>query len=404
MNWSVCSYDPESHYHGISVKNEYPEADECEIAIKNIGWSLGNYCPLNCRHCYSLSARKRGMNLTKQIVDRVISQITKLGVKTVNLGGNEPYFTNGSDVKNSMLPYIIDSCRDNNIDVGITSSGITFNLLDRLSKDTISNINDVDISLDSPYEEEHNANRGARTYHLAIKALEFCCEHDIEHTIIVCAMNWNFTRDRIEALVELARKYNANIRMNTLKPILPSHMEMVLSPRQYFEGFSLLMSMCEPVDLTEPTLAAATCFSKSKRCPCGRTSFRIHSITPDGKIPVSPDVYLHDYKVGDLLNDDIMDLVRSPQFRIFRRRNAHPELIAGCKDCDILSICGGGCAASAYLHNVHTTGQRSLFVKSPYCPRDIDLDLEFPRNPEILDDVHLVHQDYLCTWIGKPIS
>ena len=46
-----------------------------------------------------------------------------------------------------------------------------------------------------------------------------------------------------------------------------------------------------------------TDFQAAKRCPCGRTSFRIHSITPTGEVHVSPCVYLHDYKAPlDLLN------------------------------------------------------------------------------------------------------
>lgn len=47
---------------------------------------------------------------------------------------------------------------------------------------------------------------------------------------------------------------------------------------------------------------------------------RINSITPDGKIPVSPCVYMHDYRVGDLLKDDIFDIVNSEQFKAFKIR------------------------------------------------------------------------------------
>jgi len=74
--------------------------------IKNIGWTLGNDCPCKCKHCYSFTVRKKGQNLTKEIVNKVIEQIEKLNVETVNLGGNEPIFTNGLDVIKSMLPYI----------------------------------------------------------------------------------------------------------------------------------------------------------------------------------------------------------------------------------------------------------------------------------------------------------
>lgn len=218
----------------------------------------------------------------------------------------------------------------------------------------------------------------------------------------MCAMNWNFTEDRINALVDLAKKYNANVRINPIKPVEPKHMKSNLSIEQYYAGFSQLMKLCNNIDVTEPTLAGICDNKISRRCPCGRKSFRIHSITPDGKIPISPCVYLHDYKVGDLLVDDINDLISSEQFKAFRRRNKHPEKINGCSDCEILNSCGGGCAARAYLYNAHTTGERSLFSKDPFCPKLLTKHYEFEKNPKIITGIDLVHMDYLCTWIGKP--
>lgn len=45
----------------------------------------------------------------------------------------------------------------------------------------------------------------------------------------MCAMNWNFTKDRIDDLLELAKKYDSNIRFNLLKPIQSKHFELVPS-------------------------------------------------------------------------------------------------------------------------------------------------------------------------------
>ena len=175
--------------------------------IKNIGWTLGNDCPCRCKHCYSFSVRQKGQNLTKEIVDKVIEQIEKLNVETVNLGGNEPIFTNGLDVKNSMLPYILKELNKRNIKVGITTAGISLIALKNTYPECLELLNDVDISLDSPFENEHNENRGGDVYKYAIQALEICKEYNIESGIIMCAMNWNFTKDRIDALLEIAKKY-----------------------------------------------------------------------------------------------------------------------------------------------------------------------------------------------------
>lgn len=394
--------DPTAHYLRDVGPIEHTELDECLIEIRNIGWTLGNDCPYRCKHCYSMAARHKGMDLSPQIVDRVVDELSKNGVETVNVGGNEPLFTNGLDPKKTLLPYIIRSLVSRGIRVGLTTSGISLIHMERDHNEEFRMLNDVDVSLDSPYQGEHDNNRGAALYDQALKSLELCQKYNIDHTIIMCAMNWNFTSDRILSLAEIASKYDANIRINPLKPVEPKHMEIALTAEQYYDGFSLLMGLCTQVDLGEPPLATVANYEKAKGCPCGRTSFRIHSITPDGKVPVSPCVYLHDYKVGNLMKDDLYNIVRAPQFQSFRRRNAHPEAIPGCQDCGKINQCRGGCAARSYLHHAHETGVRSLFVKDPYCPKDVSPKNQFPENPKIPDDIKLVHKDYLCTWIGSP--
>lgn len=394
--------DPKLHYKVSIGPIEHKELDECAIDIRNIGWTLGNDCPYRCTHCYSMSAREKGMNLTPEIIKRVVNQLALNGVETVNLGGNEPLFTNGPNPKATLLPSIIDDLTDEGIRVGLTTSGITLIHLERDHKEAFLKLNDVDVSFDSPYEDEHNKNRGANLFANAVRTAELCREYGIEHTLIMCAMSWNFTEDRIKALVNMAKDLGANIRINTLKPVEPKHMDIALSVEQFYGGFSLLMNLCDQVDLGEPPLATVTNYENAKGCPCGRTSFRIHSITPDGKIPVSPCVYLHDYKTGNLVVDDLYDIVRTPQFKTFRRRNAHPEAVTGCDSCSVIESCRGGCAARSYLYNLHKTGNRSLFVKDPYCPKDTNPHHVFPHYPKLPDNLRLVHRDYLCTWIGKP--
>ena len=399
---SLSAVDPKLHYSGNIGPIEHEELDEVPADIRNVGWTLGNDCPYRCNHCYSMSAREKGADMTMEIIDRVVDQLAINRVETVNLGGNEPLFTNGLDPKDTLLPYIIGSLTDRGIRVGLTTSGITLIHLERDHREALLELNDVDVSFDSPYEDEHNENRGAYLYNQALRSLEICQQYGIDHTMIMCAMSWNFTEDRIKVLANIAKRHDSNIRINTIKPVETKHMETALPPEQFYIGFSLLMSLCSTVDLGEPPLATVTNFENAKGCPCGRTSFRIHSITPDGKIPVSPCVYLHDYKVGDLTKDNLSDIVSSPQFKSFRRRNAHPEVVPGCEGCISIETCRSGCAARAYLYNLHKTGERTLFVKDPYCPKEVYSGEEFPQNPKLPEDVHLVHRDYLCTWIGKP--
>lgn len=404
---AIENNDPELHYSGSVGPIEHEHLSECVMAIENIGWTLGNECPYRCTHCYSMNARRKGRDLELWMIDRIVSQLVRLGVKTVNLGGNEPLFTNGANPRDTLLPYIIDRLVDQGIVVGLTTSGISLIHLERDHNAAFRKLNDIDVSLDSPFSEEHNRNRGSSLYSMAIRSLQICQQYDIDHTVIMCAMKWNFTADHIDRIVEIAKEHGAHIRINPLKAVQKSHMDVVTDAATFYHGFSRLMAKCDQIDLGEPLLASA-CASTTQGCPCGRTSFRIHSITPDGEVPVSPCVYLHDYKVGNLLTDDILDIVNSPQFRSFRRRNANPEVISGCAGCEYLQICRGGCAARSYLHNLHEALERSLFVRDPYCLREQRQSANgsfpvFPQQPAIPRDKILVHRDYLCTWIGKPL-
>jgi radical SAM protein with 4Fe4S-binding SPASM domain len=395
-------FDAYAHFHKRTFTVEHGELEECAVDIRNIGWTLGNDCPYHCHHCYSTSARRDGRSLSVSLVDRIVDQLSLNGIETVNLGGNEPLFTNGLRVEDSLLPYIVRRLHAAGIKVGLTTAGITLTGLVRHFPETLELLNDVDVSLDSPFEEEHNANRGAAIYREALKALEICREHGIERSVIMCAMDWNFDRAHLQALVDVARRFDANLRINPIKTIEAQHLPLKLSAERYYDGFAFLIDACDCLDLGEPPLAATSGYTGAKGCPCGRTSFRIHSIKPDGTIPVSPCVYLHDYKVGDLAFDDLAEIVRRPEFQTFRRRNARPDRIPGCDGCDLLESCRGGCAARSYLANAHERGEQALFRRDPYCPKEHQSATRIPQVSRLMEGVDLVHKDYLCTWIGRP--
>lgn len=393
-------YNSTEHYKVRGPVTEFGNVPETPSVIKNVGWTLGNYCPHKCKHCYSMSARRPGANMTPEIVDRIVEQLAKNNVETINLGGNEPIFTNGPNVKDSLLPYIIECLDSYGLSAGITTSGDTLLYLYKYRPDIYEKINDFDISLDSPFKEEHNANRGDDLYDDAIQCLDICKQTGKPHSVIMAGMNWNFTERHLSALIELCKKYDAFVRINTMKPLNSLQMKYVMSIKQFYDGFQYLMQHCDNVENGESVLRTVTGQNNSKRCPCGISSFRIHSITPDGKIFVSPCVYMHDYKSSqDLLTHELSDIINSDEFKVFRQRNANPEMLRGCAECEKVDVCGGGCAARSYLFNAVQTGNKSFLCKDPYCPKDYQH--EFPQEQNMVNTQRLVHMDYLCTWIGK---
>ncbi len=237
-----ATYDAYGHYSAqLAPVDEFDTLPETESTIRNVGWTLGNDCPYRCTHCYSMSARAKGKDLSIAAVDRIVGQLSLLGTETVNLGGNEPLYTNGLRASESLLPYIIHKLREADIEVGLTTAGITALYLHRHHPDAFEELNDIDVSLDSPIEAEHDRSRGARLFGLALKAMRVCQEGSKPHAVIMAGMRWNFTLDRIEKLVELARRHGAMVRVNPLKPVESQHMDLSLPAEMYYAGFARLM-------------------------------------------------------------------------------------------------------------------------------------------------------------------
>jgi radical SAM protein with 4Fe4S-binding SPASM domain len=371
--------------------------------IKNIGWTLGNDCPYRCPHCYSTIVRNKGRNMTIADVDRIVSELVSINVETVNLGGNEPIFTNGTQVRDSILPYIIESLHQAGIAVGLTTAGITLTSLQKFFPYCVPLLNDVDVSLDSPFEAEHNKNRGAALFQLALKAVEICKNHDIDRTFIMCGMQWNLSRNHLDGLIGLAKKHDALIRINFMKPTEAKHMLLVPDEKMFYETCDYMFQKCDVVELGEPLASTASGNPREKGCPCGISSFRIHSITPDGVIPVSPCVYAHDYKTGNLLTDSLSDIIKSEPFREFCKRRETPETIGGCSGCEFLKKCRGGCASRAHLYSkFQKDGIPFSDAKDPYCLRDYTGDSTIANANMVKQDLVLVHKDYLCTIIVDP--
>ena len=377
------------------------------MTIENIGWTLGNECPYRCTHCYSMSARRKGADLEPWMIDRIVSELARLGVKTVNLGGNEPIFTNGIKIADTLLPYIVESLVDAGIVVGLTTSGITLLKLEQLFPHVVDLLNDIDVSLDSPNPEEHNRNRGASLYGQACKALDLCTAHDIDHTIIMCAMAWNFTPSHVDKVIEIAREHHAHVRINPLKPVQREHMAIAAERADVLRG---LLEAHERLRSGRPRRAAAR---DRRRAPRQGLPVRAHEL---------PDPLDHAGRQGAGVAVRLPARLQGrqpPDRRHLRHRRARRSSgrsggatatrrrSPGATGCEVIETCRGGCAARSYLHHLHEDGERSLFVKDPYCIVEARAEMgdefpPFPQKPKLPEDKIMVHRDYLCTWIGEP--
>lgn len=365
----------------------------------NIGWSIGNYCNAKCNHCYSWKTRKKSSEvLTHEEIDIIIEKLINYGVKTVNFGGNEPIFTNGQDITKTMLPYIIKRLYDENVFSGITTNGFTMMHLYENYRKEYMMVNDWDFSLDAPCKAEHDGNRNkSGLFDMVIRAIELCKRNNKPCSIVIAGMQSNLNKESLHAFLLLSKKYDTELRINLLKPVEKEHFKLLPSMEQVYEAFQYFTENTDFISLNEPVIAAQMGIP-STGCPCGIHSFRIRSKI-DGRVPITPCVYL-DIDAGDILTSSIDAIVNSEIFKNFTKRAL--LLPSKCREinCDILEQCRGGCSARTLLVT------NDINEPDPYCVflKQIQR-IPLPKPIFVHKDEHdhvRVHENYLCTWIGKP--
>ncbi len=375
------------------------QADAYKPCYANVGWTVGNYCNAACGHCYSWKGRRSSSAfLTKTEADRIVGQLLELGVETVNLGGNEPIYTHGRDISATLLPYVIRSLHQAGLPTGLTTNGISFAYLDEHHHDELMMLNDIDFSLDSPFQREHDRNRGRQLYSLALRQIRRARELGLDCSVVSCGMRRSFTPAYLSAFLALTKLLDCEFRINTLKPVERSLLPQMPSAEQFYQGFDWLLRNTRAVTVAESCLSpflAQGCHG----CPCGSSSFRVDGKNEQGRVPITPCVYLHDFKTGDLLTEPIRDILSERDFRVINARRR--DLPSACReaDCPFAETCRGGCAARAYLC------RGSMDARDPYCPLEYQERHghvpSLPVEPAMADNDGIrVHDDYLCTWIG----
>jgi radical SAM protein with 4Fe4S-binding SPASM domain len=307
----------------------------------SLGLGLTNNCNLSCAHCY------RDENSVAELsLDDVREIVETLPLRSVNLGTGE----NGlhSDF-GAILDYLSGAVPKTTI----TSNGYSIAVLD---DERLKKLANVEFSVDFPTEREQDGFRGRGNWRLVMEQTKRCQLLGVPVTVTAVMMSVNY--DRLHEVAKVAAEMGANFRVNIYQPVQGDSFSLTYD--QLWEGFRNLFAHTRLVTTTEPIVAAALGIEDFQGCGCGRTTVRV---APDGG--VLPCVYLPETNLDkqDLINEGA-DIVQSECFTSFRR------LPKDCQACELVSVCGGGCA-----------GRRALYGAAdepdPYCPRRKNVQLPF---------------------------
>jgi len=333
----------------------------------SIGIGTTGKCNLNCPHCYSNSVRNYSLSF-----ERIKRFLDGKNVTSINYGTGENYL-------NSEFVKVVNYCHDRGIKQSLTSNGYS---IKHLQDDIIQKFNDIDISLDFSNEKLQNEFRNGESWSLAQESIEKCVRVGVEYSIVTAVMSINFME--IPMLLEMVKNIRCNLRLNIFKRVPYSNNKIFeLNYEEFWKAIKLLFLNGKLISCSEPIVNAMLDIPPIvKKSPCGIKSIRIH---PDGKIV--PCVYWPDSSLCIDKMEPLNSIFKSEPFQLVS------EIPPYClKNCELVDICGGGCASRRYLSD-------NIYEPDMYCP--VYKDKPIP-NIEITYDTNekdLVHSSYLCTLI-----
>lgn len=354
-----------------------PEPDEIEMRDEknchtpdggiSIGMGVTADCNLNCMHCYSRPLRGQHLSF-----EQVMRFLENKKIASINFGTGEsalhPDFTQ-----------IVKKCHEMGIKMSLTSNGYS---IIKLSDTMLKTFNDLDISVEFSDSRKQDSFRKGESQMYIDAAVETCQRLGVEFSFTTAIMNINYRE--IPRLLQRAAQEGCNLRVNIFKPVPGTGtFSYYLDYDQFWEAVRLLFENGNLISCSEPIVNAMLNIScEVPKSPCGHKSLRIH---PNGRIV--PCVYWTESEIHiDGVDGSFRHIFQSSGFK----KIGHiPEF---CQTCNLVEICGGGCASRRYLNG-------KLDYPDDYCPlflkREIpDIPVSYSSEPK-----DLVHSSYLCTMI-----
>ncbi|TCT16008.1 radical SAM protein with 4Fe4S-binding SPASM domain [Natranaerovirga pectinivora] len=354
----------------------------------NVGWGTISKCNMECQFCYSKQKRKGSNDLGFmdwiKFIDENHERISAINYGTGENTLSKDWFKlieyirmNYPKIRQALTTngYLYEATRDNeNLNIFIKA------------------IDEVDVSLDFADREKHGKLRGqAKAYEWAINTLGLCYEYDKFSTIVFLGSKVNVTKENIDGLFEIAKKYHAILRMNIFRPtegIDEKSKEYIIEYDTCKEIIEYIAEKYSILSIND-TLFSTILTGNTIEDPSGDRSIRILG---DGSI--TPSTYLigEGFTVANIKEENVLEKLESNG----SIEQVIYEVIPNeCKLCFYSEKCSGGVFDRRYLWN------GGLERKDPYCPgkfnKKSDCNIKLSNKK-----FNSVHDGYLPTIFFSP--
>ena len=352
----------------------------------NVGWGLTKKCNMYCQFCYSKAARneveERGIEDWKKFVDRNHQYIDAINYGTGENTILDEFFYFVEYVRKK-YPAIGQALTTN----GYISERVQENL--HLLEIFKNCIDEVDVSIDFNNREKHGRFRDQpKAYDWATQTLQLSKDLERLSTIVFVGCDETVDKDNLDGLFDLAKKYDAFLRMNIYRPVSNENEinnRFILTYDNLKAGLQYIHDKHEIVSLSDVLLGNVFANQGPVRDHTGVNSIRI---LPDGAICPSTYLISAEYRSNVNIHNADLGSLRFEQFEDI-------ETPKECNGCDYEKSCQGG----VYDRRILWYG--TLAERDPYCPtRHGD---EFPEKPFHTTKLSRVsiHDGYLPTLFFK---
>ena len=353
----------------------------------NVGWGITNACNMNCKFCYSKDTRHSTSDTTLKDWIKFVDENHEY-IDSINYGTGE------NAISNDFFKFI-SYVRENypNITQSLTSNGYIY---ERVSKDPElydiykNSIDEVDVSLDFAIPEKHNFFRGQpKAYDWAINTLKMLQKDKKTATIVFVGFEETMTPENIDGLFEIAKKYDALIRLNIYRPVSDNkeiNKKFILSYKTLMSALEYINEKYKVVTLSDVLLGNIYTREKDIKENTGIDSIRI---LPDGSICPSTYLITKDFRNKyNIKQENVLSKVKFEDF-------IEAPIPEKCKDCEIRNKCKGGVYDRRMLWN------KTLKERDPYCPFENNDDINKKQFKTLKKKRVSVHDGYLPTMFFK---
>lgn len=329
--------------------------------IRDVRYQVTHACNLHCPHCFSKADKPLPNELTLEEAKDMVLDLKESGMKMITLTGGEPL------CRREFTLDLATFLGEQGIRYRVFSNGLTMDeeVAEHLKQ---NDAYEFQVSLDG-LRDSHDTFRGTSgAFDKAIAALKTAKMAGLRTTVrvTVTRLNSHEIVDLLETVVPLG------ISAFRVRPFVPvgrgkDHTEFIPKMEDFEKSFGQLSKAKDDYALQITFIVPhfTFIFDSERRhdsdrefdgipCVCGKT---LAAITPDGW--VRPCGYFT-INLGNVREEKFSEIWNNNEF--LKQMRELPRLEERCMKCEFLSLCRGGCRASAY----ENTGR--LDATDPLCP------------------------------------